>query len=397
MPTHSDRPGGGPSSGPDVALIDPLSHHGGQHYYTDQLARGLSQAGVRVTVYGLAGQSLSAQQDVYTYVPAFRGIYGSDPALLRGLRFARGLLRILAGTLRRRHSIVHVNVWQYGVRELLQVMLAQLLSRDLVLTIHDVETFGATTNEFRRRWIMRAAKGMVIHNEYSLSRVPPQMLHERVTAVIPHVCHVDYLTALPTRAEARQTLDLPQDRTILLFFGNPRHEKGLDVALEAMARLPERGDLLLLTGGRMPAADQERFGQFVASHGLIDRVRMDTATVPDELAFTYYAASDVVLVPYREVYESGVAIMAASCGRAIIGSDLPVLVDFVDDGHHGALFRSEDPDDLARVIDAATRSSAALDAQGARARETIERERNSTLIGKMTADLYDRVLASSES
>jgi glycosyltransferase involved in cell wall biosynthesis len=82
--------------------------------------------------------------------------------------------------------------------------------------------------------------------------------------------------------------------------------------------------------------------------------------------------------------------MAASCGRAIIASDLPVLVDLADQERSGFLFKSEDPADLARVIEGATRADVPLAEIGARAKETVARERNFVLIGEMTAQLYAR-------
>jgi D-inositol-3-phosphate glycosyltransferase len=375
-----------------VALIDPIAHHGGLHYYTDQLARGLLDSEVELVVYGLAGDSFCTRQNAYPYLSVFQQIYGSGPAVVRGVRFLLGLLKIFVDVIRRKVDLVHINIFQYSVRELLQVILARLAGRKIVLEIHDVEAFGANTSEFRRKMIMGAASGLSIHNKFSLSCIPEHYLEGKEVALIPLVCQVAFVDDSISSEQARKRLQLPYDRTILLYFGNPRHEKGLDVAMKAMTFLRDMPELLLVTGGRIRKQQEMEFRAYIQANGLDDVIRMDVGTVPDDLAFDYYIASDLVLLPYRKVYESGVAIMAASCSRPILASDLPVFVDFIEAGKAGSLFRNEDADHMAQVIRSTVQSKETLRAMGEYAKKNIAEQRSAALVGRSTAALYRRVL-----
>ena len=77
-----------------------------------------------------------------------------------------------------------------------------------------------------------------------------------------------------------------------------------------------------------------------------ERIVRHIRFIPDEDVGDYYAAADLVVLPYRKIYQSAVLLMALSHGRAVLVSDLPGMTDIVEHGRNGWVFREGDVADL---------------------------------------------------
>ncbi|MDG2020614.1 MAG: glycosyltransferase [Phycisphaerales bacterium] len=150
------------------------------------------------------------------------------------------------------------------------------------------------------------------------------------------------------RDEARARMQIPEERTSLLFFGVPEPRKGLGLVIEAF----KRGDLenaTVFIAGRLPQDPDLR-------RGLMDLERQGRAVVRDgfvsesEVA-TVFAAADRVLIPYRSHYgSSGVLSLAAAAGRPVIASDFQLLGRRVAAYDLGLVHRNEDAGSLHDAI-----------------------------------------------
>lgn len=380
-----------------VAIIDPLGQYAGNHHYTDQLARGLTDAGATVTVYAHAGNVDHSPDRPYTYLESFFGIYGSRHLALRGLQFVRCLLGVFYEISRRRTDLIHVQAWEHDIRELLQVGIAKLLRKKVVLTVHDIVNFGNKSRARNLAWMLSRADGIVVHNKYCSDLLKSRYRPTKPVAVIPHVNQAGSIGELPDRASARARLQLPESSFIFLFFGNCRKEKGLEVALRALAEFKDlRDELLFVTGGKMKPSEEAHFRHLVDSLNLANLVRMDVGLIPDDFAIDYYCSANIVVVPYLQIYESGVAITASTCARAIIASDLPPLREVTENGRLGLLFRTGDSHDLANTMKLAMSMEDELDSIGAAMRSKVLMERDPKVIGKMTFDLYATLLGGTQ-
>ena len=64
----------------------------------------------------------------------------------------------------------------------------------------------------------------------------------------------------------------------------------------------------------------------------------------------YYCSSDLVVLPYKKIYQSGVLMMTLSYERPALVSDLPPLIEVITDNENGFSFASENEDDLTDKI-----------------------------------------------
>ena len=75
---------------------------------------------------------------------------------------------------------------------------------------------------------------------------------------------------------------------------------------------------------------------------LNDYCILHTKFIPHSLVKYYYAASELVVLPYKKIYQSGVLMMTLSYEKPVLVSDLPPLTEVINDKVNGYVFKSED-------------------------------------------------------
>jgi hypothetical protein len=127
------------------------------------------------------------------------------------------------------------------------------------------------------------------------------------------------------RAGARRHLGLPAEGPGVLFFGNLRPNKGLDLLIAAAPRLRAlRPDAWIyvsatarLAGAPDRAALAERLAAFAREPGV--HVRFDW--IPSDEIEPTFRACDVVALPYRAVSQSGILGIARALRRPVVATE----------------------------------------------------------------------------
>ncbi len=372
-----------------IAIIEPVGGHGGMNYYDFGLARGLASAGVKVRLYTCdQTEGSPAEFELFRW---FRGVYGRGSKYMRGIRYLMGLFRSLVSARMWGAGVVHLHFFQAGPLEFAAVLGARILAMSVVITVHDVEAFhAAASSSVLERWSYRLADRLVVHNTTSKSelcrvmRVPVEKIH-----VIPHGNYLDYIGEPPGVIEARRLLDLPATAPLILFFGQIKEVKGLDLLLKAFQRVRDCvPEARLVVAGKVWKADFSRYQAIIDDNGLGASVRLDIRYVPDAEVDAFYMAADVVALPYRKIYQSGVLLMAMSYGKTVVASDLAAMREIVEDGRNGYLFRSGDSEDLSVKLLQALQNPHAREAVGMQAKVDMAERFGWERIGVLTADCY---------
>lgn len=196
------------------------------------------------------------------------------------------------------------------------------------------------------RLLFRRTDAIVVHARVEADAIRKQI--GTATAIHSSFLPVHEMGgAIPSREEARATLGV--SGPCALFFGHVRPFKGLDIAIEALAMMKER--VTLLVAGEVWWSDGEMYRAQVERLGLEDQVRFDFRFVPDDEIATWFAASDVVVVPYRHESQSGVALTALHFARPVIATRVGGLPEVIHDGVEGYLVPPENPAALALALD----------------------------------------------
>jgi glycosyltransferase involved in cell wall biosynthesis len=82
-----------------------------------------------------------------------------------------------------------------------------------------------------------------------------------------------------------------------------------------------------------------------------ERILVKDEFIPDEETEVYFKAADALVLPYRNIYQSGVLFLGHSFGLPVLAADVGSLKDEIVEGKTGFSFKPEDPVDLARAIE----------------------------------------------
>ena len=252
-------------------------------------------------------------------------------------------------------DVIHANYWLSGVAG---HVLKHRLELPLVSTFHTLARVKAeeAAEEHDRRAraeaevigcsdaILASSDDEAAQLERLYGAVP-----ERIEVVPPGVDHHLFLPG--DRSAARAELGLG-DGPVLLFVGRIQPLKGADVAVRALAALPQRHASLLVVGGPSGPdghAEMARLHDLVADLDLQARVRF-VPPRPHGALTAYYRAADVCLVPSRSESFGLVALEAAACGTPVVAAAVGGLRSLVADGRTGFLVEGRDPQDYAACV-----------------------------------------------
>lgn len=148
------------------------------------------------------------------------------------------------------------------------------------------------------------------------------------------------------RTEACRHLSLDPDKRYLLFFGLIRDYKGLDILLDAWAKITNDNLRLLIAGEFY--TDPAKY--MPAIEGLGERVVLRNAFVADEDVKYWFSAADAVVLPYKTATQSGVTQVAYNFGVPPIVTDVGGLAEIVPDGKVGFVV-NPDAESVAEAIE----------------------------------------------
>jgi len=150
-----------------------------------------------------------------------------------------------------------------------------------------------------------------------------------------------------SQSEAREYLDLPQDRPLFLFFGGLRYEKGPDILAQAL-RDVDREITVVFAGSEddFTQSDMNEWKRKVADLvEIIDRLEY----IPEEDVDYYFLAADALVLPYRrERGISGPLRRAAFASTAVVGNRQSDVGDIIRSHDLGLMFDSQDA--LAEIL-----------------------------------------------
>ncbi|MEW6234330.1 MAG: glycosyltransferase family 4 protein [Candidatus Omnitrophota bacterium] len=306
--------------------------------------------------------------------------------IFRGMRtnpleFYRHALR-----LRRDASLIH---WQCAARPAILLWIMRLfpLKRiPWIYTVHNIlphERRSSSQALFEK--IYRRMDGLIFHTQHTqreFQRIFPNVA--AASAVIPHG-EYGFLTS-ETAASS------PVEENALLFFGNIRPYKGLDILLNALVDVKKiiPGVKLLIAGQALEPFD--RYEKIIARHGLNEVVEKRLEYIPDEEIAGLIASSAIVVLPYREIDQSGVLLLAMASGKPVVASRIGGIPEAIQDGETGVLVPPEDAKSLAQAIVNLLQNPSKRAAMGAAARQDVLDRFSWNRIAEQTIQFYETLM-----
>lgn len=216
--------------------------------------------------------------------------------------------------------------------------------RPLVLTAHDVIPREPRPGQLdAQRRLYDRVDAVVVHSEHGAARLREELAIDPAKVhVIPHGAFTQFVpgagaaslpvvagasgapAAAPPRPLPPELAAVPRERSVVLCFGLLRPYKGIDVLLEAWRGIDDAE--LWIVG--LPKLDLAPLRAAAPPN-----VRFVPRFVADDEIAAFFGRADLVVLPYREIDQSGVLFTALAFGNPLL---LTSVGGFPEVAAHGA-------------------------------------------------------------
>jgi len=153
-----------------------------------------------------------------------------------------------------------------------------------------------------------------------------------------------------SKAEARAELGEPEKDKLLLFFGFVREYKGLRHIIRAMPEITAYDSSIKLMVVGEFGNDKDSYIDLIKECRTEESIKIVDCYIPDKDIEKYFAASDLVVLPYESATQSGIVQIAYGFEKPVIATKVGGLPEVVINGKTGYVTEPKEPHQLAEAI-----------------------------------------------
>jgi len=326
-----------------ISIFDRVGIKAGMDYYDKALAKGLEDNNCRCIIYSNFDSKYSKR--VYKMVDDRGKLY-------KLLSHIKSTLKASYSAKKEKSAFVVVHLFNANFQTLLTILIAKLFRLKVAVIAHDISSFIDGDNKFIQNEIYNyLANYIIVHNRFSYNELIPHIEEQSIhkVSIFKQGGYLDFIDKPINRDKAREKLGLDRDKKYILFFGQIKKVKGLDILIEALSFVSD--DIELIIAGKVFGDDFHNYDMLIKELGVENRVTKMIRFISNEERELLFLASDVNILPYKKIYQSAVILMSMSHSLSVIASDLESNRDVIDSGKNGLLFESESVKDLADKIE----------------------------------------------
>jgi len=282
-------------------------------------------------------------------------------AIAKVSRITSYYIRLFLFSASTRCKIFHIlwnNKFEFFDRTLL-MLYYKLFGKKIVLTAHNVnagkrdakDSFG---NRLTLKIQYRLSDHIFVHTERMKSELTGNFqIPQAKISVIPFGINSTVSNTDLSTGEAKQRLGIAAADKVLLFFGQIAPYKGLQYLISAFDELvkEDKNYRLIIAGKpKWSGAYWTEVKQAIMESGVGDRVIERVEHIPDDETEVYFKAADVLILPYTDIFQSGVLFLGYNFGLPAVATDVGSLAEEIVEGETGYVCRPEDPGALAATI-----------------------------------------------
>ncbi|MFB3785429.1 MAG: glycosyltransferase family 4 protein [bacterium] len=306
--------------------------------------------------------------------------------VFRGRKTNPAALYLRCFQLRRSVNVVHWQSTTYPKLILLLMRVIPLKKMPWIFTVHNVLPHERTEAAFHVYGkIYERMDGLIFHTQHSLETFKPLFPNVKARTRIIPLGEYGFLHGKTPVPDAQ-----PRD-PVVLFFGNVRHYKGLDVLIRAFAEVKKAiPEAVLRAAGQWFVPFQE-YEDLINRLGLSSSVEFEKGFIPDEEIPNLFAPAGVIALPYRDIDQSAVLLLAMALGKPIVATRVGGMAEILRDGRTALLVPPEDPAALAEALVRILRDPQGAARLGRNAREDVNTRFSWERIAELTESFYQSV------
>jgi len=393
-----------PQSELEVGLLT-----GGQDpHYVFGLAMALIAQGVGLDVIG--SDLVDCREMHITPRLRFLNLHGSMQEASVGIKIKRILLsyaRLIQYATKDKPKIFHIlwnNKFEFFDRTLL-LLYYKLLGKKIILTAHNVNAGRRDAKDsLLNRLTLGIQYGLADHIFVHTKKMKQELLERfdvgrAAVTIIPYGINNAVPDTDLTSAEAKQRLGIRDGERTVLFFGAIKQYKGLEFLVAAFQQIAttQGGYRLIIAGERKRGSEEylSKIQQTIGRDSSREHVIQKIEFIPDDETELYFKAADVAVLPYTEIFQSGILFLAYSYGLPVIATDVGSLGEDIIEGRTGFVCKPCDPDALAAAIRRYFDSDLfrELDERRREIRDYALSRHSWEVVGDLTRNVYSGLLA----
>lgn len=160
-------------------------------------------------------------------------------------------------------------------------------------------------------------------------------------------------TPRPTRQSITTSwscASIAPDDELILFFGKVEPYKGLDTLLDAFDLLSRHQSRLIIAGAFSSPVYRQEMAARIAQSPRHGDIRLYEGHIPNDQVEVFFRSCDVLCMPYRNIYQSGLLFLAPRFGLPMVTTDVGSLRSFVEPDM-GVVAETNDARGLAAALD----------------------------------------------
>lgn len=375
--------------------------------YVLPLTRALVGRGVRIDFIGndeMADTDIARNERV-NYLN-FRGSQDESAAFSeKAVRILRYYLRLIYYTWQTEKQVFHIlwlNKFTFFDRTFLNFYY-KILGKKLVFTAHNVnegkrDGTDGVLNRISLYVMYRLMDYIFVHTNRGKSELMEDFkIGADKVRVIPFGMNDTAPQTQLTSGEAKRLLGLSFQEKVLLFFGQIAPYKGLEYLVEALPLICKKKEVRLIIAGKIKKGYHKYWRTIeglIARNGIEQQIIKKIEFIPDDEIEIYFKAADALVLPYVDIFQSGVLVLSYYFGLPVIGTDVGELSEDIIDGKTGFLCRPRDPENLSgkilRYFDAPLYQN--LADQRKVIREYAKNKYSWEIVGTRLLEAYNRLL-----
>jgi len=280
--------------------------------------------------------------------------------LLKVVEYYVRLIRYAASSKPRILHILWNNKIEFFDRTLLMVFY-KTMRKKIFFTAHNVNQARRDGNDsFLNRLTLRfqyhLCDQIFVHTQKMKDELCQDFgVSEAAVTIIRHPINNAFPDTALTPSEAKEHLGLRDKEKAILFFGRIRPYKGIEYLLDAFRRLAgKRPEYRLILAGEPKKGSEEYRNEIerkVEREFEPGRVILRIQFIPDTEMELYLKAADVLVLPYKEIFQSGVLFLAYSYGLPVVATDVGSFREEIVEGKTGFLCQPGEVTDLADTLE----------------------------------------------
>lgn len=243
-------------------------------------------------------------------------------------------------------------LWK-GLRLIRDLIELKLRGVPLVWTVHNLKHHGETYRRLEalfRAILALFADRIIVHCQRARERLLEGYSGERFlrpkVQIIPHGSFVDAYENEISRETAREELDIPPEKTVLLSFGKIRRYKRVPFILRAFRAMDRSGTELVVAGKPYTGAIEAEIRDLCEDD---PDVRTWLEHVPDQRIQQFMNAADLTVFAFRDILMAGSMVLAMSFGKPVVAPEVGCLPELLR-GQEELLYDPSERKDLQRAI-----------------------------------------------